>query len=85
VIQRISDREIHEAVSQLRPMDQEVLRLAAWEGLKPAQIASVLDIEPHAASVRLGRARTRLARKLAGAGLGTAALARAPVGKDLEW
>ncbi|MDJ0954780.1 MAG: sigma-70 family RNA polymerase sigma factor [Acidimicrobiia bacterium] len=61
VIRRSEDQEVLDALAALRPRDQEVLRLAAWEGLKPAAIASVLGIEPHAASMRLQRARHRLA------------------------
>ena len=62
VLRRIEDQEILDALAHLRPADQEILRLAAWEGLKPAEIATVLDIDPHAASMRLQRARNRLAR-----------------------
>jgi RNA polymerase sigma-70 factor (ECF subfamily) len=62
VIRRIDDQEILEALARLRPADQEILRLAAWEGLKPAEIGSLLKIDPHAASMRLQRARNRLAR-----------------------
>ena len=48
------------AVRQLSKGDQEILRLAAWEGLAPAEIAVVLGITPNAASVRLWRAREAL-------------------------
>ncbi|MDJ0665316.1 MAG: sigma-70 family RNA polymerase sigma factor [Acidimicrobiia bacterium] len=64
VIRRIEDQEVLDALGGLRPSDQEILRLAAWEGLKPAAIGQVLGIRPHAASMRLGRARDRLARLL---------------------
>jgi DNA-directed RNA polymerase specialized sigma24 family protein len=33
---------VHEALGRLRPADREVLLLAEWEGLSPAQIATVL-------------------------------------------
>ena len=33
---------VHEALSRLGPRDREVLLLAEWEGLSPAQIAAVL-------------------------------------------
>ena len=62
VIQRIEDREILAAVHELRPGDREILLLAAWEGLEPREIGAVLGIDPHAASMRLQRARSRLAR-----------------------
>ena len=64
VIRRIEDQEVLDALASLRSSDQELLRLAAWEGLKPAAIGQVLGINPHAASMRLGRARNRLARLL---------------------
>ena len=64
VIRRFEDQEVLDALAKLRPSDQELLRLAAWEGLKPAAIGQVLGIHPHAASMRLGRARNRLARLL---------------------
>ena len=47
-------------LATLRPDDQEVLRLAAWEGLQPHEIAVVLGCSANAASLRLRRARTRL-------------------------
>lgn len=46
-------------LSRLRPDDQEVLRLVAWDGLAPAQIAVALGITPNAAAIRLHRARRR--------------------------
>lgn len=64
VIRRVEDQEVLDALAKLRSSDQELLRLAAWEGLKPAAIGQVLGIDPHAASMRLGRARNRLARLL---------------------
>ena len=33
---------VHEALGRLGPRDREVLLLAEWEGLSPAQIAAVL-------------------------------------------
>jgi RNA polymerase sigma factor (sigma-70 family) len=57
----------------LGPADQEILRLAGWEQLTPAQIATVLQISPLAARSRLHRARRRF----------KAALRRAPERDDL--
>ena len=48
----------------LRPADREVLRLSIWEELTNAEIATVLEIEPHAVTMRLARARKRMARSL---------------------
>jgi RNA polymerase sigma-70 factor (ECF subfamily) len=50
---------VHEALRRLRPGDREVLLLAEWEGLTPAQIAGVLGCLTVTARGRLHRARTR--------------------------
>lgn len=44
---------------QLSATDAEILRLTAWEGLTPGEIAVVLDIRDGAARARLLRARQR--------------------------
>ncbi|CCH89186.1 RNA polymerase, sigma-24 subunit, ECF subfamily [Modestobacter italicus] len=54
-----------EALDQLSPSDQEVLALAAWEELGPADIAVVLRCSRSAASMRLHRARVRLREAMA--------------------
>ncbi|WP_375406364.1 RNA polymerase sigma factor [uncultured Amnibacterium sp.] len=54
------------ALSSLRPPDAELLRLWAWEGLQPADIAIVLRITPNAAAIRLHRAKARLGTALEG-------------------
>jgi RNA polymerase sigma factor (sigma-70 family) len=53
-----------EALRRLAPLDQEVLRLAAWEELSSREAAQVLDCSPVAFRIRLLRARRRLARAL---------------------
>lgn len=45
---------------ELRPVDQEVLMLTAWEGLSRADLADVLGCSPATAVVKLVRARRRL-------------------------
>lgn len=60
------DPELEEALSKLSDDDQEVLRLWAWEQLEPREIAPVLDVSVNAATLRLSRARRRLADSLAG-------------------
>jgi RNA polymerase sigma-70 factor, ECF subfamily len=50
---------VHEALRALRPRDREVLLLAEWEGLTPAQIAPVLGCLTVTARGRLHRARRR--------------------------
>lgn len=57
-----SDREetlVHGALRRLGPRDREVLLLAEWEGLAPAQIAAVLGCLTVTARGRLHRARRR--------------------------
>src|SRR5215475_7734631 len=50
---------VREALCRLGPLDREVLLLSEWEGLKPAQIASVLHCPKVTARSRLHRARRR--------------------------
>ena len=50
---------VHEALGRLGVPDREVLLLAEWEGLSPAQIAGVLGCPAVTARGRLHRARRR--------------------------
>jgi len=50
---------VHQALARLGARDREVLLLAEWEGLSPAQIASVLGCLTVTARGRLHRARRR--------------------------
>jgi RNA polymerase sigma-70 factor (ECF subfamily) len=54
------------ALAELRPEDQEILRLASWEGLDSSGIAQAIGCTPSTARVRLHRARSRLAKRLDG-------------------
>lgn len=54
---------VRDSLARMRPADAEIIRLWAWEGLEPAQIAEVLEITPNAAAVRLHRARRRFAEQ----------------------
>lgn len=58
------DPALTEALAALRVEDAELLRLWAWERLTPADIAAVLELTPNAVSIRLTRARQRLAEEL---------------------
>src|SRR5262245_61020869 len=53
------DALVHEALGRLGARDREVLLLAEWEGLTPAQIASVVGCLTVTARGRLHRARRR--------------------------
>jgi len=54
-----------EALACLRPDDQELLRLLAWDGLSQAEAGAVLGISANAVAIRLHRARRRFAEVLA--------------------
>ncbi|ABL83475.1 MULTISPECIES: sigma-70 family RNA polymerase sigma factor [unclassified Nocardioides] len=64
------DQDVRDALLRMRADDAELLRLWAWEQLEPAEIAVVLGITANAASVRLHRARTKLADQLGKTGAG---------------
>jgi RNA polymerase sigma-70 factor, ECF subfamily len=57
--QPLEEAFVHEALSLLTAVDREVLLLAEWEGLSPAQIAAVMGCSRVAARGRLHRARRR--------------------------
>lgn len=57
--------EVIAALRELSPKEQEILRLAAWEGLTNAELAVALDCSENAATIRLHRARKRLEEQLA--------------------
>ncbi|MDX1449246.1 MAG: sigma-70 family RNA polymerase sigma factor, partial [Acidimicrobiia bacterium] len=58
------DPELHEAIAALPDHEQELLRLWAWEQLEPAEIGVALGLTANAVSIRLHRAKKRLAEKL---------------------
>lgn len=53
--------QIHAALAELSPTDQEVLRLTAWEGLSNAEISVALGIKIGAVRQRLYSAKKNLA------------------------
>ncbi len=56
----LPDPALHRALALLSSDDRELLRLWAWEDLRPVEIAVVLNTTANAVSIRLHRARTRL-------------------------
>jgi RNA polymerase sigma factor (sigma-70 family) len=50
---------VHEALAMLSESDREVLLLVEWEGLRPAELAEVLECQEVTARGRLHRARLR--------------------------
>jgi RNA polymerase sigma-70 factor (ECF subfamily) len=53
-----------DAMGHLRKQDREIIRLAEWEQLAHADIATVLGCSTHAVDQRLHRARSRLGKEL---------------------
>ncbi len=64
VVRRAEDDEVLAVLATLRPADQEILRLAAWEELSGPEIAVALGISTAAVQQRLHRAKKRLAWRL---------------------
>lgn len=63
------EQGIARAMARLKPRDQEVLKLVAWEQLERPQIAIVLDCSGAQVRLRLHRARQRLAQELLAEGI----------------
>ena len=61
VVRRAEYDQVLTAATTLRRPDQEILRLAAWEGLPHSSIAAILEISVAAGDQRLHRAKKRLA------------------------
>ena len=62
--ERLEYADVLAALARLRPLDREVLRLAAWEGLTAREIAHAFGCSVNAATIRLHRARRRLRAEL---------------------
>lgn len=62
--QDLPDEALHRALAALGSNDRELLRLWAWEELRPAEIAVVLETTTNAVNIRLHRARRLLAARL---------------------
>ncbi len=55
---------LHAALAQLRALDREIVQLWAYEELTPSRIAEVTGLSANAVSIRLHRAKTKLAARL---------------------
>ncbi|HEY6627539.1 MAG TPA: sigma-70 family RNA polymerase sigma factor [Acidimicrobiia bacterium] len=60
---REEDLHLLASLQKLRPSDQEILRLVAWDKTSHAQIGIVLGISEDAVSQRISRARARLKKE----------------------
>ncbi|MGW1209980.1 RNA polymerase sigma factor [Streptomyces sp. NPDC002499] len=56
--------DLHAALSALGELDREVIRLWAWEELAPRQIAEATGMTSNAVSMRLHRAKKKIAEQL---------------------
>jgi RNA polymerase sigma-70 factor (ECF subfamily) len=64
VVRSEEEEAVRAALDGLRPADQEIIRLAAWERLTRDDIAVALGCTPNAATQRLDRALDRLGSQL---------------------
>lgn len=62
------DAALDAALATLGADDREMVRLWAWEGLAPREIATVFGVSANAVSIRLHRAKRSLAQELGVAG-----------------
>ncbi len=69
VVAASSATTVAAALDDLSEADAELLRLWAWEGLEPTEIAAVLGCSPGTARTRMHRARARLREALARRGV----------------
>ena len=53
--------QLETALNELDDSERELVRLWAWEHLEPREIAAVLDTTPNAVSLRLTRAKKKIA------------------------
>jgi RNA polymerase sigma-70 factor (ECF subfamily) len=59
------DSAVMAALSELSPLDQEIVTMISWDALTPREVASVLGLSPNAVRIRAHRARNRLRELLA--------------------
>ncbi len=64
VMRRGQDAALMKAIATLKPDDQELVRLKAWEELPYAAIGEVLGISAHAVDMRLNRALKKVGKAM---------------------
>jgi RNA polymerase sigma-70 factor (ECF subfamily) len=52
------------ALSQLSPVDREIIEMLAWDQLAPREVAAILDLSPNVVRIRAHRARLKLRDQL---------------------
>jgi len=60
----IADETLREVFDCLTPGEKEVMALTLWEGLRPGEIATVIGATDNAVSLRLHKARQKIASVL---------------------
>lgn len=55
---------LEDAIHQLTASEREIVRLWAWEGLEPREIAAVLDTNANAVSIKLTRIKAKISKEL---------------------
>ncbi len=56
--------DLHRALRRLRPMDAEIVTLAAWEGFTSIEIGTMLGLPAETVRTRMRRARAKLRAEL---------------------
>lgn len=54
------DSALADALSELSPVDQEIITMIAADGLAPREVAAILGLSPNAVRIRVHRAREKL-------------------------
>lgn len=75
--------QLYDALRTLGELDREVVQLWAWEGLAPQGIAEVTGLTANAVSIRLHRAKKKLAAELDRKNGGTAGQEQVKRGSEL--
>lgn len=61
------DSALAAALSELSPIDQEIITMIAADGLPPREVAAMLGLSPNAVRIRAHRARAKLRARLVAA------------------
>lgn len=67
VVRRSQDAALMKAIATLKPDDQELVRLKAWEEISHADIGEMLGISAHAVDMRLNRALRKIGKAMSAA------------------
>jgi RNA polymerase sigma-70 factor (ECF subfamily) len=54
------DSPVLDTLEALGPLDREIITMLAWDGLRPREVAAILDLTPNVVRIRASRARSQL-------------------------